>query len=113
MQNSLSYLLRGHGYAVTVAENGGEALDILFDHAGTVKPIDLILLDFQLPEMSAMEFLERLSEEDNALPVVMITEHVNPQMTAKAKARGCMDILAQPFEAEEALRCLKSVLLDG
>src|SRR5437660_12566355 len=60
------------GYAVKIAFNGIEALEVLRSDA---PPPDLILLDVTMPYMDGFEMLSRMQEDPalKAIPVVMVT----------------------------------------
>lgn len=57
---------RKTNHQVVTAEQGKEALRMLSD-----EPVDLMILDLEMPEMSGMEVLEKLSR-DGSLPVPVI-----------------------------------------
>jgi two-component system, response regulator, stage 0 sporulation protein F len=58
------------GYRVCESGSGAEALKTLKEH----KP-DLILLDFRMPGMDGLEFLERLEGQLALLPVIIVTAY--------------------------------------
>src|SRR5918993_1096852 len=58
------------GYAVDKADGGKAALESL-----SVKPADLVLLDYQMPGMNGIETLEEIKKKDPAPPVIMITAY--------------------------------------
>ena len=63
--------LLGHGdVEVVTADNGGDALAILCS-----EPVDCVVLDLKLPDMSGFELLERMREHDGLeqVPVVVFT----------------------------------------
>ena len=51
----LSRRLERKGYAVQVAEDGPQALDLIFQH-----PFDLVLLDVEMPVMSGLDVLKEI-----------------------------------------------------
>lgn len=65
--------LLGEGYAVSLAANGSEALDVL--SAGDLPCA--VLLDLRMPVMSGWELADRLqkSEQWNTLPIVVVAAH--------------------------------------
>jgi CheY-like chemotaxis protein len=66
----LSYLLEEQGYAVTMAENGRQALALL-----RAQHFDLLLLDITMPEMNGYQVLESLKTDPTLrhLPVIVIS----------------------------------------
>ena len=59
------------GYNVLTASNGLEALDVIGQHA----EIDLILLDIKMPEMDGAEFLRRIRQVHQNLPILISTAY--------------------------------------
>jgi CheY-like chemotaxis protein len=100
LRETLQLLLADHGYSVTEAAGGIEALQLL--RSGS-RP-DLVLLDLMMPEMNGWQFLE-LIEDDPALrsiPVVIMTARpaVDP---LPAPAR---EMLRKPFDSATLLATL-------
>src|SRR5271170_1574744 len=52
-------LLQHEGYETTTASGGGEAIDRLIDDR---EPVDVVLLDLMMPDVSGLEVLEELAE---------------------------------------------------
>ena len=86
--------LHRQGYASLTAENGRQALDIV-----NTQPIDLVLLDLMMPEISGMEVLERIQQDPNLqdLPVVVITALDEWDSIGKCIELGAVDYLVKPF----------------
>src|SRR5436189_6157476 len=66
--------LLSEGYAVRLAANGSEALDVL--SAGPFLPC-AVLLDLRMPVMSGWELADRLQKSElwNTLPIVVVAAH--------------------------------------
>lgn len=64
------HYLEWAGYKVILAENGKDALDILYEH-----PIDLVLSDIQMPMMDGLELARQIRKNPNLahLPMVALT----------------------------------------
>jgi two-component system, response regulator, stage 0 sporulation protein F len=58
--------LREEGYEVFTASNGKEALEVV-----NKEPLDLIILDIKMPEMSGIEVLRQIKEKYPNLPVLL------------------------------------------
>ena len=58
--------LREEGYEVLTAANGREALEIV-----EKEPLNLIILDIKMPEMSGIEVLRQIKEKNPNLPVLL------------------------------------------
>src|SRR5438105_613898 len=91
----LSRRLAREGHRVQVVANGPEALTLLHR-----QPIDLVLLDVLMPEMSGYEVLQRLTadEELRAIPVVMISALDEMDSVVRCIELGAQDYLPKPFD---------------
>lgn len=91
------YRLKAKGYEVFTALNGQEGIDV----AKKQKP-DLIILDFRLPDMSALEVNTQVQKnaEPQKVPVILITASVE-RISDKAKDCGAGDYIAKPIEPDE------------
>ena len=67
IRDSLRLLLK-QNFDVMVAADGEQALGMIQE-----EPPDLILLDLMMPRLDGMETLKRLREQENRIPVVMLT----------------------------------------
>jgi len=83
-----------------VARNGEEALDRLQDKAKNGQPIDLVLLDINMPEMDGFEVLERMRADKTLerISVVMCTGSIYDKDMERAKGLGAMGYLTKPIE---------------
>ena len=90
----LSRRLRRYGYAVDVAVNGREALEVI-----ETCPYDLVLLDIMMPELNGYEVLERLKADDQHqhIPVLMISAVDEIESVVRCIELGADDYLPKPF----------------
>lgn len=70
------------------------------------KNIQLILSDWEMPEMTGQEFLAWLRSEDeySKIPFIMVTSRGDRDNVVSAVNTGVSDYLSKPFTAEELLR---------
>jgi DNA-binding response OmpR family regulator len=97
--------LESKEYALSTAEDGEEALSSLGKG-----PLDLVLLDLQMPRMGGMELLERLRATGNNTPVVVITAHDSVPNVVQAMRLGAIDFLSKPLAPEDLRRVVAEVL---
>lgn len=97
--------LKSEPYDVVHAETGKEALKALGE--GT---FDALVLDVQLPDMSGLEILKKLSQENTRTAVVVITAHGSINMAVDAMREGAADFLMKPFNAERLIFTLRNAL---
>lgn len=78
------------------AGNGAEAFDVLAKVEGKV---DLILLDWNMPEMDGLEFLKTIksSDEYKTLPILMITTEAAKEDILTALKHGVNNYIVKPF----------------
>jgi DNA-binding NtrC family response regulator len=101
-RNSLQEYLERHGHAVETAENGREALTKL-EQAG----YDVVLTDYNMPELNGMGVLQHIQQYYPFLPVVMMTGERSSNVAAESfVALGAQACLFKPFD----LRRLEEIL---
>lgn len=109
-RDMLSRRLERAGYAVVIAVDGEEGIEV----ARTSAP-DLILMDMSLPIMDGWEATRRL-KSDQALkhiPVIALTAHAMANDRAKALEAGCDDYDTKPIELPRLLAKMETLLLAG
>ncbi|MBP6798556.1 MAG: hybrid sensor histidine kinase/response regulator [Luteimonas sp.] len=96
----ISALLERHGYAVTTAEHGADALAAL---EGQLP--DLLLLDMLMPGMDGFDLLREIRARAawSSLPVVFLTVAQDRELLLRAFDAGAVDYVTKPFMPEELL----------
>jgi response regulator of citrate/malate metabolism len=89
-----SYVERVPGFALAgVAHRATEALEIL-----AARPVDLVLLDFHLPDVKGLEMLRVLRARSGApVDVIAVTAARDPESIRQAIAQGVTQYLVKPF----------------
>ncbi len=86
------------GYEVDEALNGLEALEKLL-----LAPIDLLIVDVNMPQMDGLTFLSVLRRQDlptAAIPALVTSTESGPQDMAAARAAGANFYLVKPLSQE-------------
>jgi class 3 adenylate cyclase/CheY-like chemotaxis protein len=93
-----------HEYRIISAYNGVEAYKTAIE-----QPVDLIIMDWEMPEMNGIEALEELKSNPKTsdIPVIIITASGNLQTAFNA---GAIDFLKKPMDQTELLVRVKSTL---
>lgn len=88
--------LEPRGYQVVSAANGKEALKKV-EHQ---QPLALFL-DIAMPEMDGLQVLQKLREQGEQLPVIVITGHGTMQTAIRAIQLGAYEYLTKPIDVEK------------
>ena len=108
IQAYMAKVINELGYEVITANNGKSGLET----AGALLP-DLILLDWNMPEMDGIETLSRLKQNHKTkmIPAIMVTGIMTSHENMKtALDAGVVDFLRKPFEKTELITRIRSVL---
>jgi len=81
-----------------VAGDGNSALRTLDDAS---KPIDVILLDYRLPDSDSLTLLSTIRRIAPTSQVIMMTAYGTPDVTRGALALGAWRVMSKPFEMRE------------
>ncbi len=98
------YILEREGYDVRVARDGVEGLDTAREYMP-----DLVVLDLNMPRMDGVEMCRRLKSEQNPL-VIFLTVHTERTAMARGYRAGADDYMVKPFELEDLLTHVKTLL---
>lgn len=102
---TLADLLSDAGYSADIADNGADGLEMA--RSGIY---DGIVLDVMLPGMNGYEVLQNLRSARMLTPVLMLTAKSELTDRVHGLDAGADYYLTKPFENEELLACLRTVL---
>jgi len=99
--------LRLAGFRVEVDEAAGaqEAMQRLRE-----KPVDLVLCDWNMPEMSGLELLEKLRREGNKVKFGFVTTECSVEMRTTAGNAGALFLISKPFTADSLKQVLEPII---
>lgn len=100
----LKKLLERNGYAVRIAQDGGQAHSTF----AMYKP-DMVLLDLILPGESGFEICERLKAQRENIPVIVLSAIDLDSSRNLATKVGANGYLSKPIRESELLEAIKSV----
>ncbi len=97
----------GHaGHEIVEAENGREGLEKVRSESP-----DLVLSDWNMPEMSGIDFLEALRGSGSTVPFGFVTSEGSADMRTRAQGSGAAFLIAKPFTPEVFDEALSTVLV--
>ena len=108
LAGTLSELLRRQGYTAVICHDGVTGLD----HAES-GIYDLIVLDVMLPGLDGFSLLRQLRGGGSTVPVLMLTARSDVADRVKGLDSGADYYLTKPFEPDELLACVRSLLRRG
>jgi two-component system chemotaxis response regulator CheY len=92
-------------HAVTEANNGKEALENVRQSVP-----DLILSDWNMPEMSGIELLNNLRAEGISVKFGFVTTERTPEMRVRAAEAGASFLIVKPFTPEDFKEALGGIV---
>jgi CheY-like chemotaxis protein len=87
-------VLKGAGYHIMQATNGRVALDLLLEYTG---PLDLVLTDIVMPEMSGRELARHLKVKWPHLKVMCMSGYTDQAVLRHGILEQCNHFLQKPF----------------
>jgi two-component system, NtrC family, response regulator HydG len=101
----LEGFLTKNGFQVKICHTGKEGLKAVSEG-----PIQIVLLDYRLPDMTGMQVLESLKESSPELSVIIMTSFSDIRTAVKAMKAGALEYITKPINPEELLMLLKQSL---
>jgi len=107
---SLSFILESAGYLVTEAPDGQEALDKILALRRTSHPIDLLVLDIEMPGLTGWELLDELEEQNIFLPTIIITGFSDSPKHRKFFNEWHKEFIVKPFTPQRLTTSISNLL---
>ena len=98
-------ILEAEHYHVFTAVDGQDALEVL-----DKEHIDLVVLDIMMPNMDGYQFTATLRENNNTLPILMVSAKQLPEDKHRGFLVGTDDYITKPSDEEEMLLRIKALL---
>lgn len=97
--------LKAEGFAVDVAGDGGQGLELALSYA-----YDVIILDIMMSVMDGTQVLTRIREKNRQVPILMLTAKDSVADKVKHMEAGADDYLTKPFSFSELLVRIRALL---
>jgi len=102
------HLLERRGHAVTVVQNGQEAVAATHDHR-----FDVVLMDLQMPEMGGIEATHQIREREKSsggqIPIIAMTAHAMRGDREKCLAAGMDGYVSKPLDPQTFVETVEAM----
>ncbi|MBF4510625.1 MAG: response regulator [Aeromicrobium sp.] len=105
MRMMIRDILAREGYVIHEAVNGRDAVEKYLE----IKP-DIVTMDITMPEMSGLEALRLIREQDPGARVLVVSAMGQQKMIVEALENGALDFLVKPFQPTKVLETVKKCL---
>jgi len=105
MRELLEVLLTKQGYKVSCAKNGRDAISMI-----KTTVYDLLLCDIRLGDITGIDVLKALREENHDTVVIMISAYASTEAAVEAMNEGAYDFVPKPFDNEELKKTINNAL---
>jgi two-component system response regulator PhoP len=105
LRQQLTSAMQNQGYAVDSAADGKEGLFMACEH-----PYDLAIIDLGLPEISGIELITQLRDQQITFPVLILTARGDWQDKVEGLEAGADDYVVKPFHMEELTARINALL---
>jgi len=99
LREQVAQVLRDKGIFVSLAKKASEATAML-----ETSPVDLVLMDIEMPEVHGSELLRRLRERSPSLPIIVLGAGRSFAAESEATRFGASVVRSEPLDVEELLR---------
>ena len=105
LRSLLQRYLREQNFLVSAAKDVAEAEMFLNNYS-----FDILIVDIMMPKITGTEFLQQLRENNNSIPVILLTAMGDTDDRIKGLEYGADDYIAKPFEPKELVLRINNIL---
>jgi DNA-binding response OmpR family regulator len=106
-RDAMTRILVREGYLTMTAESGHDALGFL---RTPLSPIDVVILDVHLPDVSGIDLCARIRELHPDMPVVVCTGEADPEEATRLLQLGVHRYFRKPIGVDELLATVEAAL---
>ena len=100
----VSTLLERDGYAVLLANDGKQALEVSRHYTGEIR---VLLTDYRMPQMDGLQLAAALMDERPGIRVILMSGHLS---RPEELAGSAITVLPKPFSITQLLQAVKSMM---
>ncbi len=104
----LRKILEAENYEIKEAHSGNEALSLFGENE-----IDLVLLDFQLPDTTGIDVAKEMIAQNPLVPIVLMSAFGTISRAVEATKMGVYDFLEKPLDRDRILVTVRNALAHG
>ena len=105
LRDSLRLLFATEGCPIVALETAEEGLAYTAN-----RHVDIIMVDYRLPGMNGLEFIDQLPPHQAGSLKVLITAYGSKEIVSKAKRSGVHAFIAKPFKTETIEHALERMI---
>ena len=105
LRSLLQRYLREQNFLVSAARDVAEAEMFLNNYS-----FDILIVDIMMPKITGTQFLQQLRENNNSIPVILLTAMGDTEDRIKGLEYGADDYVAKPFEPKELVLRINNIL---
>ncbi len=98
MANSIRFVLSLENYLVSIAGNGRQAIETILSAKESDHPVDLVITDIWMPELSGLEMLKKLKRLKIHIPILVITAMDSQKVQQELSRFDCSGYMGKPFD---------------
>ena len=107
MRNIWKKVVTGMDMEVAAAGDGLEALQAIEENGG---PFDLMLIDWNMPNMDGLSLVKKVRETDKATPLIMVTTEAEKPRIIDAIKAGVNNYVVKPFTPDALVAKVEETL---
>jgi two-component system, cell cycle sensor histidine kinase and response regulator CckA len=107
LRNLFALILEMEGFTVLQAADGAKGLEIMKEHAGTIR---MVITDLNLPKVAGVDLINQSRKLNPAVKIVGTSGMAGDKVREMVMRAGADDFIPKPFQAQDAIRKLKAIL---
>jgi len=107
VRETLQSVFEPRGFNTITADNGAQALEIV-----ARQPIDLLLTDMYMPEMTGLETIRRVKQFRVAMPCILLSASLDDALAEQARQAAVFTVLSKPVRFADVTRVVYQALRD-